>query len=225
MCPASSCLYTWLSSSFHIIVFKVLRKLRAKSWMKVAEDTGGKGRERERKVATTAAGRQLWHQRESAEPQTSATASAQPLFLPLCLCVPGSAAVSSFTPFDWCLPSRAADELNFSNEPTRPVKLMWIDVDVRRVANGFVKRGGETEGVRRVYRRTIAVQSQCQTHVFRRSIKGTCLRYQRPVMLTSCFPSCSASLSLSFSLRVLSYRYFAIVTLLTLSTDFLFKFA
>lgn len=75
-------------------------------------------------MATTAAGRQLWHQRDSAEPQTSATASAQPLFLPLCLCVPGSAAVSSFTPFDWCLPSRAADELNFSNEPTRPVKLM-----------------------------------------------------------------------------------------------------
>lgn len=225
MCPASSCLYTWLSSSFHIIVFKVLRKLRAKSWMKVAEDTGGKGREREsgkwqQQLRVDSCGTNA--RALSRRPQLQLRLS---LCFCLCLCVPGSAAVSSFTPFDWCLPSRAADELNFSNEPTHPVKLMWIDVDVRRVANGFVKRGGETEGVRRVYRRTIAVQSQCQTHVFRRSIKGTCLRYQRPVMLTSCFPSRSASLSLSFSLRVLSYRYFAIVTLLTLSTDFLFKFA
>lgn len=52
--------------------------------MKVAEDTGGgeeTERERERKVATTAAGRQLWHEHESAEPQTSATTTAQPLSL------------------------------------------------------------------------------------------------------------------------------------------------
>jgi len=32
----------------------------------------------------------------------------------------------NFEPFPLAQPSRAADELNFSNEPTRPVKLMLM---------------------------------------------------------------------------------------------------
>lgn len=93
-------------------------------------------------MATTAAGRQLRHEHRVRERERESeraanlsigiSAQPQPPFLSLSLVslvsVPGSgcnlATISSAYPLRLALPSRAADELNFSNEPTRPVKLM-----------------------------------------------------------------------------------------------------
>lgn len=119
--------------------------------MKVAEDTvsltgaggGGMGKWQQQLRVDSCGTNAEWERERECERAANLSigisAQPQPPFLSLSLVslvsVPGSGCnlptISSAYPLRLALPSRAADELNFSNEPTRPVKLMWIDVDVR----------------------------------------------------------------------------------------------